>query len=253
MVLSSCVSKKKWNELVSDKEELDQMLSKTQQQVKNLEENVATLNDEKTKLQDEFTSETNRLNGEITGIQTELSQAKKETAEMKEMISSKDAKIKVMDDAVSSTYGPFTAKGLSLEAKENDVYLSQPVHFKSGSTRISEESKATLQSIYEALVANTATHLVIEGHTDDVPMKEGAPFTSNKALSQARANSVKRALVRMGADATQITAMGHGSGKPAMSYENDADRESAREKNRRAEFAIVPAGAPTYEASQSLE
>ena len=80
MVLSSCVSKKKWNELVSDKEELDQMLSKTQQQVKNLEENVATLNDEKTKLQDEFTSETNRLNGEITGIQTELSQAMKDTA-----------------------------------------------------------------------------------------------------------------------------------------------------------------------------
>ncbi len=252
-VLSSCVSKKKWNELVSDKDQLDQMLSKTQQQVKDLEDNVATLSDEKTKLQDEFNSETTRLNGEITTIQSDLSQAKKETAEMKDMISTKDAKIKAMADAVNSSYTPFTAKGLALQAKGGSIYLNQPIHFKSGSTRITEDSKATVQAVYEALMANAATHLVIEGHTDDVPMKEGAPYASNKALSKARANSVKRALVRLGANGDQITAMGHGSDQPVMAYEGAEEKEAAREQNRRAEFAIVPASAPIYEASQSLK
>ena len=50
-LFSSCVSKKKWTELVNDKEQLDMMLSQTQAQVKSLENDVVTLGDEKNRNQ----------------------------------------------------------------------------------------------------------------------------------------------------------------------------------------------------------
>lgn len=250
---SSCISKKKWTELVNDKEQLDMMLSKTQEQVKTLEGDVATLDEEKTKLEEEFTNETNRLNDKIGSIKNDLEVAKKETTEMKEMISEKDAKINELAEAVNSSFAPFTAKGLSLEANEGSVYIDQPVHFKSGSARLTEDSKAAIQAIVDALMADADAKLVVEGHTDDVPMKEDATWSSNKQLSLARANAVVRTMVKMGVNPVQLMAVGHGSSKPAMDYENAEDKEAAREHNRRAEFSIVTnAAAELFRAAQSL-
>ena len=252
LLSSSCVSKKKWTELVNDKEQLDMMLSQTQDQVKSLENDVADLGTEKNKLQEEFNTETSRLNTEIYGIQNDLETAKKETNEMKEMITAKDSEIAKLTEAVKSPFSPFTAKGLELTEKGGGVYVNNTLRFKSGSARLTDDSKAALQTILTVLMEDANAKMVVEGHTDDVPMKEGAPYTSNKHLSKARANAVVKALVEMGAKETQLTAVGHGSDRPAMSYEGLENKEEAREYNRRAEFAIVTSPTALFQMSQAL-
>lgn len=250
---SSCVSKKKWTELVNDKEQLDMMLSQTQEQVKSLESDVATLGDEKTKLQEDFTTETSRLNDKIGFIENDLETAKKETTEMKEMISAKDAEITKLTSAVNSAFNTFTAKGLGLQESGGNVYLNSPVRFKSGSARLTEESKGAMQAIVDALIEDANAKLMVEGHTDDVPMKEDASWGSNKQLSVARANAVVRTLVKMGVNPIQLTAAGHGSEKPAMTYDGVEDKEMAREQNRRAEFSIIiNKPGELYRAGQAL-
>ena len=251
-LFSSCVSKKKWTELMNDKEQLDMMLSQTQEQVKSLENDVVTLGDEKTELQEEFNSETSRLNDAISGIQTDLEAAKTKANEMEAMVEGKDAEISKLSAAVKSPFSPYTAKGLQLTEKGGGLYANSPVRFKSGSARLTKDSKAGLQIIVDVLMSDPTAQMIVEGHTDDVPMKEGAPYASNKQLSKARANAVVKTLVKMGVNPVQLIAVGHGSDQPAMSYEGLDNKEEAREYNRRAEFAVVTNPSELFRMSQAL-
>ena len=248
-LFSSCVSKKKWTELMNDKEQLDQMLSQTQDQVKSLENDVAELSEEKTQLEETLSSETARLNDEIDYVRNDLETAKNEAAEM---AAAKDAEIEKLTTAVESPFLPYTAKGLQLTEKGGGVYLDQALRFKSGSARLTEESQATLENIAAALIADANARMIVEGHTDDVPMKEGATYTSNKELSLARARAVVRALVKMGVEKNQLTAVGHGSDRPAMAYDGLENKEEAREYNRRAEFSIITSPGELLRISQTL-
>jgi outer membrane protein OmpA-like peptidoglycan-associated protein len=62
----------------------------------------------------------------------------------------------------------------------------------------------------------------------------------NAALSQARAESVKTALVNQGIDGSRLMASGEGPSNPIASNNTAAGRQ----KNRRVEVAIIPEGAP---------
>lgn len=249
---SSCVSKKKWTELMSDKEQLDNMLSQTQDQVKSLENDIADLGDEKDKLQKEFEAESSRLNDQISGIQGDLEAAKKESEEMKELVASKDQEISKMADAMKSPFIPFTSKGLELMENYGNLYVKNPVRFKSGSARLTDDSKMALQNIVSALIADPKAKMVVEGHTDNVPMKEGATWASNKELSVARALAVVKVMVDMGANPDQLKAVGHGAKRPAMGYEDVEDVNEARELNRRAEFSVVTNQTALFQLSQAL-
>ena len=67
----------------------------------------------------------------------------------------------------------------------------------------------------------------IGGHTDS-----DGTAARNNALSQERADAVKRQMMRMGIDEGRLTAKGYGSSKPLV--DNNAAENKA--KNRRVEF-----------------
>jgi OmpA-OmpF porin, OOP family len=71
----------------------------------------------------------------------------------------------------------------------------------------------------------------IEGHTD----ASGAP-AANVALSQRRAEAVRDYLVQLGADSSQLSAVGLGASDP-----RDAKNPLAAE-NRRIEIGRAPGG-----------
>ena len=73
--LQSCVSKKKYDELLASKEATDAALAETQANVKSLEEQNAELNST-------LESEKERLNGEIAGIKTDLDATKSQMAQV---------------------------------------------------------------------------------------------------------------------------------------------------------------------------
>jgi outer membrane protein OmpA-like peptidoglycan-associated protein len=104
------------------------------------------------------------------------------------------------------------------------------LYFDFGSAVLRPESARHLPAIVAAIRAAPAGKLVIEGHTDAV----GAD-AANLALSQARAEAVRRALVQQDASlAARLSSQGHGESRPQA----DNATLQGRARNRRVELVL---------------
>jgi chemotaxis protein MotB len=119
------------------------------------------------------------------------------------------------------------------------VNLVDEILFPSGSAQVKEEGKEVLARVGEALAGIEDKTIVIEGHTDNVPIIGGLAqkFPSNWELSTARAVSVVRYLSEEATlEPTRLSAVGYGEYHPVS--ENDTDE--GRAKNRRIEIKLMP-------------
>lgn len=102
------------------------------------------------------------------------------------------------------------------------------VHFDTGKADIKPESDAALAEMAKLLGQNSQLKVHIVGHTDNV-----GDFAANMKLSQARAESVRNALIaRHRADGNRISAHGASSLSPVASNAT----EEGRAQNRRVEM-----------------
>lgn len=102
------------------------------------------------------------------------------------------------------------------------------ITFGTNSAAIVSGSEAVLHEIAELLRSNPDWELTIEGHTDDVGTVE-----SNLALSQKRADAVKKWLVEQErVAAVRLNTVGYGMTKPI----DDNRTEEGRARNRRVEL-----------------
>jgi len=86
-----------------------------------------------------------------------------------------------------------------------------------------------IQKLAEFLQENPERQVMVEGYTDSTGSNE-----YNQQLSERRAESVRRELIRMGVDAQRITARGYGEEYPVASN----DTPASRAMNRRVEVTI---------------
>jgi OOP family OmpA-OmpF porin len=117
----------------------------------------------------------------------------------------------------------------------------QGINFKVNSSDLLPASNKTLDKAVKVLQEFPDLKLEIQGHTDDQPIKKGGKFEDNKALSQARAETVKAYFVKKGIDESRLTAVGFGSEQPVVAPEGlkGGKLRAARAKNRRVEFKLV--------------
>jgi outer membrane protein OmpA-like peptidoglycan-associated protein len=105
---------------------------------------------------------------------------------------------------------------------------TQGILFATGSDAVRPESGPTLKEIAGMLTEHPELKLTIEGHTDDV-----GDAAANQALSQARAEAVRKALASgYGVDAARLEAKGFGASKPAAPNSTAEGRAA----NRRVEL-----------------
>ncbi len=115
-----------------------------------------------------------------------------------------------------------------LEAlNQNGSIALYGILFDTGKDTIKPESEPLLLEIVSLLKANPNLKLSVEGHTDS---QGQAKF--NQVLSQKRAESVKKFLVKKGVAQTRLSAKGWGDTKPVESNQT----EEGRAKNRRVEL-----------------
>lgn len=96
--------------------------------------------------------------------------------------------------------------------------------FDTNSAALRPESTEQIANIAKIMKAYPATHVMIGGFTDDT-----GDATVDMQLSQARANSVKQELIKMGVGANRLEAQGFGASAPIA----DNSTEAGRFKNRR--------------------
>ena len=114
-----------------------------------------------------------------------------------------------------------------LTALNNDGRIALYITFETGKSDIKPESQTIIDQIVEMLKSNPSLKISIEGHTDNV----GTP-TTNKTLSENRANAVKNALITKGTDKSRLSSKGFGQDNPI----SDNNTEEGKAKNRRVEI-----------------
>ena len=121
------------------------------------------------------------------------------------------------------------------------VFQSE-VLFSTGSVEIGPKGQlemvrlaATLMEIEKSLPTDIDWILQIEGHTDNLPVKNGQIYKDNWELSTKRALSVLRYLIKQGIKPSRLSASGYGSFQPVDKKNNP----QARKKNRRIEMKIT--------------
>ncbi|MFD1795525.1 OmpA family protein [Paracoccus aurantiacus] len=104
--------------------------------------------------------------------------------------------------------------------------------------------------IAEVLNAETGP-ILIEGHTDNVPMSGLGQYKDNYQLSQARADAVSTVLSPLLGDAARMTSTGRGEDDPV----GDNSTDAGRSENRRVEIMLAREGtfgAPVAEVDGNL-
>jgi chemotaxis protein MotB len=167
-----------------------------------------------------------------------LSERERALDEMKKVIARQDSITRRLNTILRNALLGFNSDELSVEVKNGKVYvsMSDKLLFKSGSSAVEDKGKEALKLLGGVLDKNPDIDILVEGHTDNVPIKTSV-YKDNWDLSVARATSIVRILAtdyKIGP--TRMTASGKGE------YFPKADNETAegRAKNRRTEIILSP-------------
>jgi chemotaxis protein MotB len=160
-------------------------------------------------------NEYDMLAAENTMLRQQLSA---ESAEAQAEIASGEAKITRLQGAIKYT-------------------IDADLLFAPGSWQLSDAGKRTISKMATRLAPTQQNKLVVNGYTDNVPIGEGLErkgISSNRELSQRRAEAVKDYMVSQGINPNLVEAVGHGASNPVA--ENDTAR--GRSQNRRVELTL---------------
>jgi OOP family OmpA-OmpF porin len=136
-------------------------------------------------------------------------------------------------DVCPANPGAATNKGcpeIKEEVKEQIALAAKGIYFESGRDMIKAESFASLDQLSKILQEYDKAKVTIEGHTDSQGEAD-----ANQALSQKRADAVKRYLASHGISAARMTAIGYGQSQPLV----DNSTAAGRALNRRVDFKLV--------------
>jgi OmpA-OmpF porin, OOP family len=110
------------------------------------------------------------------------------------------------------------------------TFVLDNVLFDTGKASLKSSSFKTLDELVELLKMKKTLVIEIDGHTDNK-----GPHDINMKLSEARANTVRRYLIKKGIPSARVSSKGYGDTKPVASNKT----EEGRQQNRRTEVNII--------------
>lgn len=294
LLATSCVSRKKYDELdalrsrlqsmvdkgkrdISDlqteRDSLSQALSARQDQVEVLRQDTVILAgavDSLTLMVTDLTKDITDLTAQIQQTEEECGQVKENYKQLKsnssqklqEMMGrleklqrslrSREMRLKMVQTAlrnrdslmtrlrnrIANALLGFQDQGFSVKVDEGKVYvsLSNKLLFESGSTQLDKEGTQALKDLAGTLLEQKDITIMVEGHTDNIPVSNLGDINDNWDLSVMRSTEVVRVLVGEGIEPTRVVPSGRSEYLP-LEY---ADTPEARALNRRTEIIISP-------------
>lgn len=114
-----------------------------------------------------------------------------------------------------------------------EIAINAKILFNSGDARLLPDSVGVLERVAKILAAHSAKNILVEGHSDSVPIAN-AQYASNWELSAARAGAVVRFFVEKGIEPHRLAAIGRADNVPLVLGEDAA----ARAANRRVTILV---------------
>ncbi|OED13810.1 OmpA family protein [Burkholderia sp. A2] len=115
-----------------------------------------------------------------------------------------------------------------------EIGIDAKILFNVGDARLLPDSSPVLNQIAQALSAHATGDILVEGHTDSVPIAN-AKYESNWELSSARAGSVVRYLTERGVAPHRLAAIGRADTQPLVA----GDDAASRARNRRVTIFVA--------------
>ncbi|UNY98179.1 OmpA family protein [Zhouia spongiae] len=248
VLLSSCVSQKKYTELETKYKESQDLLNSATVKLNSCLEEKSSLNSQIARL-----SESNKDLINQIGNFTDLTKKGAENLEKSlESLQEKDLTIRKLQDAVTrrdsvnlalvqslkGALGNLDDEDIEISVEKGVVYvsISDKLLFSSGSTKVTARAREVLGKVATVVKNKPDFEFMVEGHTDNVPIAT-ASVKDNWDLSVLRATSVVRILQNdFGVAPARMTAAGRSEYIPVA----DNSSKDGRAKNRRTRIVVLP-------------
>jgi chemotaxis protein MotB len=255
VLLSSCVTQKKYKGLQSEYDKLktsESALNSSVQdltlklancrtestglndKIKMLQENVALLQ----KLIDDCQKQNNQGGVNISKLVDEINVANKYIKELVATNQRNDSLNMVLSNNLKRSLSDVASDDVQIKVQKGVVFisLSDKMLYNSGKYTLSPAAAGTLDKIAKILNDYKDYDVLVQGNTDNVPIAT-ATIADNWDLSCLRATSVARYLQNnLNINPSRITAGGRSEYQPKVSNDTPANRSI----NRRTEIIVMP-------------
>jgi chemotaxis protein MotB len=255
VLLSSCVTQKKYNSLLLDNNKLktaeDELKGQIQllsvqlsncttatngytDKIKLLQENASMLQ----KLIDDCQKQNNQGGVNISKLVDEINESNKYIKQLIATNHKNDSLNLALSNNLKRSLGTINDDDIQIQVQKGVVFisLSDKMLYKSGKYTLSDNASETLDKIAKILNDYKEYDILIQGNTDNVPISTPA-IADNWDLSCLRASSVARYLQNnLGVAPNRITAGGKSEYSPKVPNTNAQNKAI----NRRTEIIILP-------------
>lgn len=203
---------------------------------KKLEEQERTCLQKEQKLRESYESKIDELKERIRVLEEELSNLRQLTKNQKKELERLGDQAKELEEKLSKE---IDSGQIRLKRFHNKLIINidDKLSFDSGSSELKSQILPGLEKIRDILASYPENYIVVEGHTDNVPIK--TKFRNNWHLSTERSLSVLEYLLQnKNLNPKNFSSAGYGEYQPIVpntSKENKA-------LNRRVDIVVVPRG-----------
>jgi len=190
--------------------------------------------------------ELNKLSASLDAKEDELKLAQEEldarsarVTELETIINKKDSIVTALKSSISKALIGLEGEGLTVVQKNGKVYISleEDLLFASGKYEVNNGGMAALSKLATALASQKDLEILVEGHTDSIPLSGRGLVKDNWDLSVMRATNVVKVLLKTPSlDPLQLTAAGRAEFIPIATNKT----KEGRSANRRIEMILSP-------------
>ncbi len=255
MMMTSCAGKKELLNCQTENKSLTEKLqdaredlaaknariASLEEQQKSMQQMLKAAEDKYAKLQeslDKSLTNASQNNVSIEKLVDQINESNQYIRHLVEVKSKSDSLNMVLTNNLTRSLSKEELKEVDVQVLKGVVYISlaDNMLYKSGSYEINARAAETLSKIAKIIKDYKDYDVLIEGNTDNVPIKK-QNIRNNWDLSALRASSVVQALQNdYGVDPKRLTAGGRGEYNPIASN----DTEAGKQRNRRTQIIITP-------------
>ena len=190
--------------------------------------------------------ELNKLSASLDAKEDELKLAQEEldarsarVTELETIINKKDSIVTALKSSISKALIGLEGEGLTVVQKNGKVYISleEDLLFASGKYEVNSGGVSALSKLSTALASQKDLEILVEGHTDSIPLSGRGLVKDNWDLSVMRATNVVKVLLKTPSlDPLQLTAAGRAEFIPIATNKT----KEGRSANRRIEMILSP-------------
>ena len=239
-LFASCVSQKKYQQslareqdLLATNTQLNQEITKLKGQIEELQTDNARL----VKQIDDAMKRASDASGIANMTQKQLEAEQKRLWDLRRLLDQQRQAVEDLRKKMADALVGFNSNELQVFTKNGRVYVSlqESLLFPSGSAVVNPKGKQALGTLAQVLNINPDINVVVEGHTDSIPIH--GRYEDNWALSVARATAIVRLLTdTYKVDPARVTASGRSKFEP-VDVNTTAE---GRQRNRRTEIILAP-------------